>query len=214
MRTRLSPLIVPLLCLLLSRQACATEEKITPTAESKHETSAEAPFGLKWGMKEEDAMAGGITLVDISKPGDGKGFTATGLSKTLSDTGVVFLNFGYDDKLWLIVAVSKSFTNDPYGTAVSARYNELSSLLEKKYGKGEVRHINDQRLYTRADEFLAGIKNGRTLHFTTFKNQRIYIELSIGAESYDSGYYKIRYENTELGKEYEKSKKTNEKDAL
>ena len=205
----LSLLLTPMLPL----EAYA-QEKTSPPAETKTEATAEAPFGLKWGMSEADAKAMGVTLTKMEKEGEGKQFTATGLSKVLSDTEIVFLHFGYNDKLWLVIAISKSFDNDPYGGSVRARYDDLSKLLGAKYGKGEVSHIQDRRLYSAADEFLAGIKNGRSIHFTTFKKQRVSVELSIGANSYDSGYYRLRYENDVLAKEYGKDKKQHEGDAL
>jgi len=199
----------------LSLPLCGhAEEKASPPAEAKKEETAEAPFGMKWGMSEADAKAAGITLTKIDKPGEGKQFTATGLSKILSDTEIVVLNFGYDDKLWLVAAVSKSFDNDPYGGGVRSRYDELSGLLEKKYGKGEASHLNDHRVFTGADEFLSGIRSGRSVHFTTFKKEGVSVELSIGANSSDSAYYRLRYENTELAKQYEKDKKAHEGNAL
>ena len=204
MRTAIYTLSL-LLTFLLPPAVCA-EEKAPPPAETKTQETAEAPFGLKWGMSEADAKAMGVTLTKMDKEGEGKQFTATGLSKVLSDTEIVFLHFGYNDKLWLVIAVSKSFDNDPYGGSVRARYDDLSKLLGAKYGKGEVSHIQDRRLYSSADEFLAGIKNGRSIHFTTFKKQGVSVELSIGANSYDSGYYRLRYENDALAKEYGKDK--------
>jgi hypothetical protein len=203
--------IIFCLSLPLSAQA---EEKTSPPVEARVEEATEAPFGLKWGMSEADAEAAGVVLTKIDKPGEGKQFTATGLSKILSDTELVVLNFGYNDKLWLVAAVSKSFDNDPYGGNVRTRYDELSSLLEKKYGKGETSHINDHRIFTETDEFLSGIRSGRSVHFTTFKKDGVSVELSIGANSSDSGYYRLRYENTELAKQYETDKKTHEGNAL
>lgn len=176
--------------------------------------SIEAPFGLKWGMSVEDAKAQGITLTALDNKSEGKQFTVTNLPKVLADTEFVLLHFGYNNKLWLVAAISKSFDSDPYGGAVQSRYDELNRLLEKKYGKGNASHHQDRRLYTRSDEFLAGIKNGRSIHATSYKKDELSIELSIGANSYSDGYYRLRYENAELAEEYKKAKKEQEGDAL
>lgn len=211
---RIAIYVLSLLLTFLLPLEVYAEEKAPPPAEIKIQETAEAPFGLKWGMSEVDAKAMGVTLTKMEKEGEGKQFTATGLSKVLSDTEIVFLHFGYNDKLWLVIAISKSFDNDPYGGSVSARYDDLSKLLGAKYGNGEVSHIQDHRLYSAADEFLAGIQNGRSIHFSTFKKQGVSVELSIGANSYDSGYYRLRYENVALAKDYGKDKKQHEGDAL
>ena len=76
------------------------------------------------------------------------------------------MHFGYDDKLWLIVGESNEFDKDPYGTHVRSRYNELSTILENKYEKADIMHTLDQKLYKSPDEFLAGIKNGRSKYFS------------------------------------------------
>jgi hypothetical protein len=193
------------------------QDKASPlaaTKETKAEETAEAPFGLKWGVSEADAKVMGLTLAKFEQEKEGKRFTATGLSKVISDTELVLLDFGYNDKLWLVAAISKSFDNDPYGGSVRARYDELSKLLEGKYGKGEASHIRDRRLYNGADEFLAGIKTGRSVHATIFKAPGVTVELSIGATSFNAGYYRLRYENNDLAKEYEKDKKKHEVEAL
>ncbi|MBY0408331.1 MAG: hypothetical protein K2Q01_11630 [Rickettsiales bacterium] len=206
-----------LLLFMLPRHTYAQEKPkaAIDTGAEKPEETAEAPFGLKWGMNEADAKTMGLTLIKFDQEGKkGKQFTATGLPKVISDTEVVLLDFGYNDRLWLVAAISKSFDNDPYGGSVRARYEELSKLLENKYGKCDVSHVQDRRLYNSADEFLAGLKTGRSVHATSFKAPGVKVEISIGANSFDSGYYRLRYENTALSKEYQKDKKQHEGDAL
>lgn len=203
--------------LLLLPMAAYAQDKapsLTQATATEKQKIEEAPFGLKWGMSEVDAKAMGLALTKIEPEKSGNRFMVTGLPKVLSDTELVLLDFGYNDRLWMIGALSKSFDNDPYGGSVRARYNELNNLLENKYGKGKVSHAIDSRLYKDADEFLAGIEAGRSVYATSYKSDNMQVEISIGANSYSSGYYRLRYVNTPLEKEYEENKKKHEADAL
>src|ERR1700680_2297712 len=83
-----------------------------------------APFGLTWGMSTADVKALGVELTDDKQRVFGATFMATNLPKVLSDVGAVGLSFGYDDKLWRVAAVSRSFLNDASGNAVVHRYGD------------------------------------------------------------------------------------------
>jgi hypothetical protein len=100
----------------------------------------EAPFGLVWGMSAEQARAQGIELKSAPSMQFGVGFAATNLPKAIADQEVTYLSFGFDDKLWRIAALSRSFDSDPHGNKVLSRYTELSELLAEKYGKGKRVH--------------------------------------------------------------------------
>lgn len=80
----------------------------------------EAQFGLEWGMSSAQVRAMGVELQ--SRTDDvkdfGFSFSAIKLPKILADAEMVLLSFGFDDKLWRIATVSRSFPNDPYGNAV------------------------------------------------------------------------------------------------
>jgi len=112
-----------------------------------------APFGLEWGMSTAQVKGLGVDLAERPEKEFGQTYTATKVPKILSDVALVVLSFGYDDKLWRIVAVSKNFDNDPYGSAVQSRYDELARLLGEKYGPGKqnqpsdglVIHVNPRR---------------------------------------------------------------------
>jgi hypothetical protein len=94
-----------------------------------------APLGLVWGNSSSDARARGIELTEYSDSKFGKSFNANKFEKAIADQDQVLLSFGFNDKLWRITIVSREFSNDPFGSAVTARYNELVSVLSEKYGK-------------------------------------------------------------------------------
>jgi hypothetical protein len=114
---------------------------IVPTALAQDKpTGNEAPFGLTWGMSASEVKALGVELSDFPQSDWGHSFSATKLPKVLGDAEMVVLSFGFNDKLWRIAAVSRSFENDPAGVATMARYNELDKILADKYGKGTSVH--------------------------------------------------------------------------
>jgi len=191
-----------------------SEEKLQQFSGIKSDEQIEAPFGLKWGTSVADAEAMNLKINKIESKNEGNFYLVNNLSKSLIDIDRVYLNFGYNNKLWLIVAVSKNFENDPYGNQVLARYNELSNLLEIKYGKPESSHFLDNKMYKSKDEFIAGIYNGRSHYFSDFNKQGISVQLSLGANSYSSAFFKLRYENIELSNEFKKDKNHNESGAL
>lgn len=173
-----------------------------------------APFGLTWGMSVAQVKSLGVELAEQTGMSGGRSFIATKLPKVLSDASTVFLFFGFDDKLWRIAAISRDFRNDPYGNSVRERYDELAKELGDKYGHAEPHQSLDGRLYNKASEFVMGIKVGRSWWYTNFDAPTLWVQLGIGASDMDTAYWRIIFEDKPLRAEFEKSKKTHEKDAL
>lgn len=178
------------------------------------EQSYDAPFGLTWGMTIDEVKELGVNLETLENYNDKNAFLATGLSKAISDLDAVLLNFGYNDRLFEIRGVSDVFQNDPYAFALKKRYDELSQILENKYGNKKETHFIDKRLYTEPDEFLVGIERGRSYYFTTFSNSEIEVNLSINAISRDSANYLLIYEHKQYLDENNQKKKEREKSSL
>jgi hypothetical protein len=107
-----------------------------------------APFGLTWGMSSEEVRKTGAQLAaNAGRSEFGAAFTATNLSKVLTDTESVFLFFGYKDKLWRIAAAGRPMGPDPSGSQALARYQELATVLSDRYGRGVETDIRDREMW-------------------------------------------------------------------
>lgn len=172
-----------------------------------------APFGLSWGMSPEEVKQLGITLTEEEPIDYGEEYTATHLPKMLSDIERVSLFFGFNHKLWRIVAVSRSF-NDPYGGTVLTRYAEINEALKKKYGEGSQHHNIGDSVYKESKNFILGINLGRTSYYTDYQSENTYVQISIRAPDSLESLYVIIYKNNALEKEFKNDKLSHEKDAL
>jgi hypothetical protein len=173
-----------------------------------------APLGLTWAMSLAEAKTLGIDLKPQEGLAFGNSFVARKLPKALSDLGTVIVSFGYDDKLWRVVALSEDFSNDPYGTRVIARYDELTRILADKYGKGVSQQHNEPNQFMKGTDFLYNIKSGKSWQYTDFETSGLKVQLAIGATDTSTGYWRIIFTNKALSVEFQKGKKSHEKDAL
>jgi hypothetical protein len=173
-----------------------------------------APFGLEWGMSVQDAEGLGIKLQPIKSEDGTKAFVAQGLPKVLGDTDWVRLDFGYSNKLRKVVAAGRPFKNDPYGRGVLVRYGELLQLLQSKYGVGKSTHKKGDSIYAQPEYFLAGLRSGRSWHYTNFVERGGSIELSVRATDSDTGNWVLIYEDRALAGDVEKEKRAREKESL
>lgn len=203
------------LCAVPSTIALAADPpKVAPPAPVTAPAVAVAPFGLEWGLSKEEVEARGIKLTETPTNEGSQRFSATGLLKLVAGVETVIVDFGFDNRLWKVTAASEDFPNDPYGFKVKARYGELSDILTEKYGKGKATHHTGGSIYDEARYFLAGLNGGKSWHFTTYSAPGLSIELSVRAKDSDTGYWVLIYNNTELGKGYDKAKANHEKSAL
>lgn len=188
--------------------------KAAPSAPAVAPTVAAAPFGLEWGLSKEEVEAKGITLAEAPSSEGSQRFTATGLGKIVAGVETVMVDLGFDNKLWKVIAASEDYANDPYGFKVKARYGELNDILAQKYGKGKAVHRTGGSIYEEAQYFLAGLKQGKSWHYTTYSAPSLSIELSVRAKDSDTGFWVLIYNNTELEKGFDKAKANREKSAL
>jgi hypothetical protein len=186
---------------------------ILARAVAEEEQSA-APLGLQWGVSSAQVRALGVDLKDVPLKDYGLSYTAAKLPKIIADTESVVLSFGFDDKLWRIAMASKAFPNDPYGSAVRNRYDELSNELAEKYGRGEQHHHSGEGFYAKGDEFVYALKTGNAWYYTNYTTNILWVQLSIRAQETSTAFYQILFENKPLRSDFEKGKKTHEKDSL
>lgn len=193
-------------------QAPATNPNKPQTAKQGEE-APDAPFGLTWAATKADVEKLGVALKSLDSK-DGQRYSASGLPKILADAEAVVLNFGFQDKLLRIVAISKAFENDRYGGAVRERYDEIARLLGEKYGKGKSVHHTGSSIYKDPEYWVSGIRSGDNQHFTNFKSGGLSIQINIRADSSNDAKWILIYENDRLMKEFEQDKAKKEKGAL
>lgn len=155
------------------------------------ENSDAAPFGLQWGMSSAQTRAIGVVLTEDTRKNYGLTYMATKLPKMIADVQTVLLSFGFDDKLWRVVAVSKEFSNDPYGFTVQKRYDELAAELAEKYGRGEVESGASDEFYRDPTNFVYAIQSGHAWHYTNYNNKLIKVQLGISATDPSTSFYQI-----------------------
>jgi hypothetical protein len=187
---------------------------ITLAARAQDADRNAAPFGLLWAASAADTRSSGIDLKEVPQKDYGVSYGAMKLPKILFDVENVFVSFGYDDKLWRVVANSRSFENDPSGISVRARYAELASVLAEKYGSGRSSHSQDSEMWKKPTEFVMGIKVGRSSWFTNFETNLLQIQLAIHADDSSTAHWRIIWENKPLRANFGVGKKANEKNAL
>ncbi len=175
----------------------------------------QGPFGLIYGSSTEDVQQSGARLDPLGVKSDwGASFTATGLSRVLSDMDSPVISFGFRNRLWRVAAPGRTVTSDPYGNSVVARYEELKSSLSQRYGRGEETDMRDTEIWKGADEYIMSIKQGRANRFTTFLSDSASVELSIRAIDSDSAYYLIIYASRSEQRTFNLDKKSHENSAL
>jgi hypothetical protein len=173
---------------------------------------SDAPFGLTWGMSAEQARDAGVVLRDEPAGDFGTSYLTTNLPKIITDADQVTASFGYDNKLWRITAFGKDIKDDPYGSTVKRRYDELSSALSEKYGKGKqsqfVAHLYE------GEDFIMGIRTGMNWWYTDFDNGTVEVQLKISGGAFSSSYWAMFFRNKILRSSFERAKKEREKGAL
>ncbi|MGY3563968.1 hypothetical protein ACVWXP_007293 [Bradyrhizobium sp. USDA 4463] len=138
----------------------------------------------------------------------------TRLPQAIADAEVVYGSFGYDDKLFRIVIVSKPFANDPFGNGVLNRYTALLGILTEKYGRPAQTHRLGDSIYAEQRYFVSGVQSGRTFWYSNYSTAELSVQLGIIADDGSTARWKIIYENLPLTTMFEQSKRTKEKGSL
>ncbi len=174
-----------------------------------------APFGLSWGMTSDDVRKMGVTLTPVP-PNENFGicFAATNLPKVIGDAQSIVLDFGYDNHLFKVVAIGELNRNDPYAFKTQNRYQDLVSGLSAHYGAGNSTDIRDTEIWKTPDEYVMSLKQGRAFRYTTFLKDGTEVEISIRAQDGDSSFWSMIFKSISGSQDFEKAKKTKEKDSL
>jgi len=173
-----------------------------------------APFDLPWGVSADQIRALGVELKAAPWTDFGQSYLATKIPHALSDQEFALLSFGYDNKLWRIVAMSRSYPNDPSGSLVKCRYEELSATLAEKYGKPLAFHLLGDAIYKASQYFLAGIHGGQSNWYSDFDTPRLTVQLGLTADNSSAGRWRIIYEEKSLSKSFATARKAKEKGDL
>ena len=174
-----------------------------------------APFGLSWLASSDQVRSLGVNLSPIEIATFGKSFTATNLPKALSDLDEVYLSFGYDDRLFRVTAFGTENKDDGYGTRVKTRYEELATALTKTYTAGEIEQITSSDSYFgRPENFAYSIAKNEAYWFRLFTSSVADIELAVVVNGVDDTLWRMIYTHRAAETEFEKSKATQEQDAL
>jgi hypothetical protein len=174
----------------------------------------DAPIGLVWGSSFSEVQAKGIELKEIDGTDFGKSFIASKMERALADQSAALLSFGFNDKLWRVLITSRPFSNDPSGITAVARYDELAGVLSEKYGKANQVHKLGDSIYSQQAYFLAGIRGGQSKWFTNFETANLFIQLGLTASDSSTANWRLIYENKNLRREFETSKRSREKGTL
>jgi hypothetical protein len=174
----------------------------------------EAPFGLNWGTSAEDLRTAGIELKEVEDKKFGTSYAAAKLLKVLADQEATLLSFGFNNKLWRIMALSRQFENDPYGTAVKHRYEELLAILSEKYGKPNSIHRLGGSIYSEPRYFVAGIRGGESSWYSNFNAEELDAQIHLQASDSSTARWGIVFEYKPLKKTFEMDRKGQEKRAL
>jgi hypothetical protein len=173
-----------------------------------------APLGLVWGSSVDEVRALGIDLIAVPAKDFGDSYVAQKLPKALSDQDNTALSFGFDNKLWRVVAISRLFENDPQGASVKARYQELLASLTEKYGKPRSVHSLGDSIFAQPAYFIAGLRSGKSFWYSELIGADVKVQVAIRAESNDGARWFIYYENKALSLSFQESKRLKEKGAL
>ncbi len=187
---------------------------LLPRTANAQSSSLEAPLGLTWGATTSELQSRGLELKDFPGTDFGKSFVVSKIEKALADQSATLLSFGFSDRLWRITINGRSFSDDPTGSAVVARYNELSSVLGEKYGKPREYHRLGDSIYSQPKYFISGINGGQSNWYSNFDTPNLFIQLAVTAPDGSTGSWRLIYENKPLRKDFEASKRTREKGAL
>jgi hypothetical protein len=171
----------------------------------------EAPFGLVWLASSDEIRRLGVDFDSQSRNQFGDSYVTRYLPKDLPDMHYAVLSFGFDDRLIRVTAIGREYAHDADGGAILQRYDELSKVLEAKYGaREEEKHIDPKYSDNR---FSRGLVEKKNWIYSVFTPPDMRIELSVFTEIVRPR-WRIIFEYLPGMRQVEKDLKESEKDAL
>jgi len=171
------------------------EEKVVSEKTALPKTSA--PFGIYWGMSFDDVKATGADLTLLAKEGDSIVAAASNLPKSLKNFAVK-LDFGDNDELWKIVAVSIPKDDNAGATKVLQVYKKYYELLEKKYGQAEETYTEKEGVSMGSKDFADALKNEEAKLFSKFEDKNVRAMLYAKVGPNNKSYIEIEYTNLQI----------------
>lgn len=171
-----------------------------------------ALFGLKWGMTTQQIKAMGISLEKKSAEWNFSTYAADTMPKTLSFSEGFVLIFD-DNALVKVKMISKSITEDPYGTEGKELFDRAVEMLKKSYKVDKVFCKSGLELYEDSDEFYECLAyEGCGYWITSFIGDNKNIVVQLEGIRRGIGYLTITAEADIFSKSVEKYKKLKEAD--
>lgn len=174
------------------------------------------PFGLTWGMSEAGLKKLGFTQVN-----DSEGlrlFSSVSAPKAWSKAEN-YVAVTYKGKLVKAAAVSTDFTDDIFGSEGKSTYEQVKSLLTKKYGSPSTHYERvGGALYDDADEFYQCLNySGCGAYLSIFEYAGGVISIQLKGKRRGEGFLTIGYESPqflEAKKEIERGDLESDTDAF
>ena len=109
------------------------------------------------------------------------------LPRSFDDIESCNLLFNRQGELAKIFCSSRNIDDDPYGSAMKRRYEELKAVINRRgFPKHRAIEFQDS-LWTKADEWWMSLKTGRGAWSTVWGNGVMDVVLSVNALSNSSG---------------------------
>lgn len=114
----------------------------------------EAPFGLKWGMSEEQLESEGITLTEATREEGVVSYTTSELPRNLSEIDFYQVFFSEKRGLQKITVLGETIKNDARGSKGKETFDYYVDIVSDRYGQPtqEIDYIGI-KLYKDPDEF-------------------------------------------------------------
>ncbi len=175
-----------------------------------------SPFGLTWGMSVASLKE--LGFAEVNDSGGLKILSSVSAPKAWSKAEI-YVAVTYKDRLVKAAANSFDFTDDVYGSEGKDNYNQIKSLLTKKYGEPTTHYERiGTTLYDDPDEFYQCLEyTGCGAYLSLFELSGGTIAVQLKGKRRGVGYLSIAYESPQFSvakDEIERSDRNSDADAL
>lgn len=152
------------------------------------------PFGLSWDMSSEELKKYGFVKKNSSTDFDIYSSYRAPKSWSQAESYVALT---YNDKLVKVVANTRKFSKDIYGSKGKSVYKSVNELLVNKYGEPDsVSEVVGNKLYDEKDEFYQCLKySGCGYFFSSYSVGGGSIFVQLEGVRRGEGFLSITYES-------------------
>ena len=174
-----------------------------------------APLGLYWGASMQQTKDIGFSLIAAVRKGYQNVYQVKNPQKKDSFFNDVTVIFGAVDKIWCIFAQSQAIEDDNKASETMRIYKKYRNALKEKYGDAEEHFIPytymqemvegegkdavvkkiEKTNPMEGENFLAELKEGKAILYSTFNNGKIGVTLSVFVDENNKGHLTIDYKN-------------------